>query len=439
MLKKLIQDWQGGFMRTGIHLLFFLILFTIFSVSFFGSTVYADHTPWKHPPKKPGLPGYNKACDIFNGYIGTPYEKQAGTGKKESVDSVGIPGMGQLVGQTPEQIKEINKNSFGNRGVTPDCLNHTHYGYPINPGEPGYVDINIPPSSYGRPPNPRDNSSGQYMGSGCDSRQDMSRSNYNKSWESGSCIELPFNGGSIDEGKPCCINTTKDGYRMEFGESGYVVQAFAAKACTEGNRMGMPPGMPTFADRNKQLCDWVKNNSSVPLPHTIKISDDPVERAKIARETAEKAFEAAKAAKLEAEQKLADAETALEKAKENEKAAIDDQKQVVITYKKELEEAENQFNEADAAFMAASRDLQDLEQKLASARTEVTENETAKQGAEQALRQAENEVRRIKGEPELPVVGGSYMGQPGLPVVGGSYMGQPGLPVVGGSYQGPPQ
>jgi hypothetical protein len=144
----------------------------------------------------------------------------------------------------------------------------------------------------------------------------------------------------------------------------------------------------------------------------ISPGDNPVEAAKRRREEAERILEVARAAKLEAEQKLADAETALEKAKADEKAAIDDRNQIVITYKNELKVAEQQFNKADAAFMAATRDLQELEQKLASARAEVTENETAKQGAEQALRQAENEVRRIKGEPELPVVGGSYMGQP---------------------------
>jgi hypothetical protein len=157
----------------------------------------------------------------------------------------------------------------------------------------------------------------------------------------------------------------------------------------------------------------------------ISPGDNPVEAAKRRREEAERILEVARAAKLEAEQKLADAETALEKAKADEKAAIDDRNQIVITYKKELEVAEQQFNTADAAFMAATRDLQELEQKLASARTDVTENETAKQGAERALFVAENKVRRIKGQPELPVVGGSYTGQPGLPVVGGSYQAPP--------------
>ena len=81
----------------------------------------------------------------------------------------------------------------------------------------------------------------------------------------------------------------------------------------------------------------------------------------------------------------------------------------------------------------------ELENKLNTVKNTYKEAEKTTRGAERALFVAENKVRRIKGQAELPVVGGSYMGQPGLPVVGGSYMGQPGLPVVGGSYQGPPQ
>lgn len=175
-------------------------------------------------------------------------------------------------------------------------------------------------------------------------------------------------------------------------------------------------------------------------------SDDPVEAAKQAKELAEQnvttattELETAKAARLAAEQNLADAKTALEKAEQDLKKAIADKDAELQVAEKAVEDAKQLLADAQAALGSANNKLKELNEQLAIAKTEVTKTQTTKQGVERALFVAENKVRRIKGQSELPVVGGSYMGQPGLPVVGGSYMGQPGLPVVGGSYQGPPQ
>ena len=89
----------------------FIILFTIFSISFFISSTYADHTPHKHKPRKPGLPGYNEACDNASG--------------KGS-----FRGATPLVGQLDPKVDER-----GN--PTEKCINFTRYGYPIESGEPG--------------------------------------------------------------------------------------------------------------------------------------------------------------------------------------------------------------------------------------------------------------------------------------------------------------
>ena len=194
--------------------------------------------------------------------------------------------------------------------------------------------------------------------------------------------------------------------------------------------------------RTKSDCDLIANPPDLgPLPKA-----DPLAAARRAKELAQKnvttsqtELETAKAARLAAEQKLADAKTALEQAeKDLEKAKADKDAELQVA-EKAVEDAKQLLADAAAALGSVNNKLKELEQQLANAKTEVTKTQTTKQGAERALFVAENKVRRIKGQAELPVVGGSYMGQPGLPVVGGSYMGQPGLPVVGGSYQGPPQ
>ena len=127
-------------MKTCIRSPFFLILLAIFSILFFGTTAYADHTPHKHKPRKAGLPGYNQACDNVNG---------------------SFRGNTPKVGQLDPTVDERGR-------PTEQCINFTRYGYPINPGEPGYIDRNVSPSIFGKPPNEQG-----YGGISCDSRQDQ--------------------------------------------------------------------------------------------------------------------------------------------------------------------------------------------------------------------------------------------------------------------------
>ena len=181
-------------------------------------------------------------------------------------------------------------------------------------------------------------------------------------------------------------------------------------------------------------------------PIDVPPSNDPVEAAKKAKELAEQNvttattdLDEAKAARLAAEQKLADAKTALEKAEQALKDAIAKKDKKLQVAEKAVEDAKQRLADAKSAWITAKNELMELENKLNTVKNTYKEAEKTTRGAERALFVAENNVRKLKGQSELPVVGGSYMGQPGLPVVGGSYMGQPGLPVVGGSYQGPPQ
>jgi hypothetical protein len=232
---------------------------------------------------------------------------------------------------------------------------------------------------------------------------------------------------------------TKPDSRGVFRFGGYISHEIS-ELCKDDTLMpnSQKRKSPTF----KSDCDLIANPPDLgPLPKA-----DPVAAARRAKElaqqnvtTSQTELETAKAARLAAEQKLADAKTALEQAeKDLEKAKADKDAELQVA-EKAVEDAKQLLADAEAALGSVNSKLQELEQQLANAKTEVTKTQTTKQGAERALFVAENKVRRIKGQAELPVVGGSYMGQPRLPVVGGSYMGQPGLPVVGGSYQGPPQ
>jgi hypothetical protein len=200
-------------MRSFIRSLF-VIIFAIFSISFFISSTYADHTAHKNKPRKPGLPGYNEACDNASG--------------KGS-----FRGATPLVGQLDPKVDER-----GN--PTEQCINFTRYGYPIESGDPGYINRNAPPSSFGRPPR-----EGNQYSIACDYRQDTSPYG-NNTWESGSCID--------DTGKPCCtINTTLEGYPIGPGEAGYVIQKNDRDTCAGiDNR---PPFMRRGPlESNQKIC-----------------------------------------------------------------------------------------------------------------------------------------------------------------------------------------
>ena len=253
------------------------------------SLAYADHTPHAHKPRKAGLPGYNEACDNINGSF------RAAT---------------PLVGQLDPTVDEKGR-------PTEQCINFTRYGYPINPGEPGYIDRNVPPSSFGRPP--RD--SGQYS-IACDSRQDTSPYG-NNTWKSGSCVD--------DAGRPCCINQTLEGYPIKIGDPRYVIQDFQREQCK--NLDNLPPSMRDRPEI-KQVCDLIAQESSTPPPGSPVTgpSDSPAQaelaRATAARQEAEQqvnnaqtALASATAAQMTAEQQLATAQVTLASAAEALQAA----------------------------------------------------------------------------------------------------------------------
>jgi hypothetical protein len=394
-------------MKTFIRSPFFLILLAIFSILFFGTTAYADHTPHKHKPRKPGLPGYNKACDPMNGFIGTQYERAQGTGKNESADAVGIPGRSQLVGQTTDQINKVSR--FGNRGIVPDCINHTKYGYPINLGEPGYVDVNNPdPIPYDGP---------GYKGIRCDSRQDQSTSG-NNTWESGSCID--------DKGKSCCVNTTLAGYPLPPGEAGYVIQQFDRDACA-----GIDNRPPFIRDMqplepNQKICDLIEaeksgtSSSSDAVGGTIRGGQDfspgqselaIAKNAKLIAEqqitTAQTELDTAKAAELAAEQQLATAKEALVSATTAEQEAlqaVQDEEELFAKKIKEQAEKiaaiEDARKEAEAAAKEEAR-LAKIEKDKQEAERIKVENERlaalekAREEAAEAARLAAEETKKL--------------------------------------------
>jgi hypothetical protein len=148
-------------------------------------------------------------------------------------------------------------------------------------------------------------------------------------------------------------------------------------------------------------------------------SQSPLEAAKRAKQEAEKqvttaqsALEQANAARLAAEEQLASAQTALETATAAEKAALAANAEQLQVAEQAQKDAEQQLASAQTTLDAANTKLQELEQQIADARTKVADANEAKRLAEQALAKAVNEVRQIKGEPALPVVGGKYSGPP---------------------------
>jgi hypothetical protein len=128
--------------------------------------------------------------------------------------------------------------------------------------------------------------------------------------------------------------------------------------------------------------------------------------------TAQSALEQANAARVVAEQQLASAQTALETATLAEQAALEANAEQLQVAEQAQKDAEQQLASAQTTLDSANTKLQELEQQIADARTKIADANEAKRLAEQALAKAVNEVRQIKGEPALPVVGGDYSGPP---------------------------
>jgi hypothetical protein len=129
--------------------------------------------------------------------------------------------------------------------------------------------------------------------------------------------------------------------------------------------------------------------------------------------TAQSALEQANAARVAAEEQLASAQTALKTATAAEQAALEANAEQLQVAEQAQKDAEQQLASAQTTLDSVNTKLQELEQQIADARTKVAEANDAKRLAEQALAKAVNEVRKIKGEPALPVVGGDYSGPPG--------------------------
>jgi hypothetical protein len=371
-------------MKTCIRSQFFLMLLAVFSILFFGTTAYADHTPHKHKPRKAGLPGYNQACDNVNG---------------------SFRGNTPKVGQLDPTVDERGR-------PTEQCINFTRYGYPINPGEPGYIDRNVSPSNFGKPPNEQG-----YGGISCDSRQDQSATG-NNTWESGSCID--------DSGRPCCVNKTLAGYPLPPGEAGYVIQQFDRDACA-----GIDNRPPFIRDMqplepNQKICDLIEaeksgtSSSSDAVGGTIRGGQDfspgqsklaIAKNAKLTAEqqitTAQTELDTAKVAELAAEQQLATAKEALVSATTAEQEAlqaVQDEEELFAKKIKEQAEKiaaiEDARKEAEAAAKEEAR-LAKIEKDKQEAERIKVENERlaalekAREEAAEAARLAAEETKKL--------------------------------------------
>jgi hypothetical protein len=157
-----------------------------------------------------------------------------------------------------------------------------------------------------------------------------------------------------------------------------------------------------------------------PPGQSLSPSQSALEAAKRAKQeaeqqvtTAQSALEQANAARVAAEEQLASAQTALETATAAEQAALAANAEQLQVAEQAQTDAEQQLANAQTTLDAANTKLQELEQQIADARTKVADANDAKRLAEQALAKAVNEVRKIKGIPALPVVGGDYSGPAG--------------------------
>ena len=370
-------DWQGGFMQTILRTPFFLILFTIFSVSFSVSSATGQALGQTFMTYQPP----DIACERAGAWA--PVDNKGNAIKQGNPPRVnwGVFTC-EVAGPGPGEAGKFN-------GVSerPDAS----YRYVFaNPGNP----------------------------------------------DTGNVVGLPGDGDASYNFETGVWTTTagqfKDGVSIG-GSSGITppTPTPGVPPVINGAYQGQP-GLPVVSG----------SYQGQPIPP----SDNPLEAAIQAKELAEQNvttattdLDEAKAARLAAEQKLADAKTALEKAEQDLEKAIADKDAELQVAEKAVEDARQILADAKSAWVTAKNEVMELENKLNTVKNTYKEAEKTTRGAERALFVAENNVRRLKGQSELPVVGGSYMEQPGLPVVGGSYMGQSGLPVVGGSYQGPPQ
>ena len=402
MFKKLIQYWQGGIMKTILRTPFFLILFTIFSVSFSVSSATGQTLPVVDG-------SYQVMVKEYSG-LRVQFEQQSQIGNQVMIDQI----VKQMAPLKLEIEKFLQEQSSG--GTTPPPGNTT-------PGIPPVIN-------------------GSYM-------QQMAEIEA-MSKEIGDL----FRAGKPDEGQK---KEMEQQIKKENAIVGEMIRLYGNNLSTELKNFALNIDASFKAyQRQAELSRLVieeRNRLGEPsvgppgvTPPDGPPSNDPVEAAKKAKELAEQnvntattELDEAKAARLAAEQKLADAKTALEKAEQDLEKAIADKDAELQVAEKAVEDAKQILADAKSAWVTAKNELMELENKLNTVKNTYKEAEKTTRGAERALFVAENNVRRLKGQSELPVVGGSYMGQPGLPVVGGSYMGQPGLPVVGGSYQGPPQ
>jgi hypothetical protein len=164
----------------------------------------------------------------------------------------------------------------------------------------------------------------------------------------------------------------------------------------------------------------VQGTYGSPPGQGLSPSQSALEAAKRAKQeaeqqvsTAQSALEQANAAKVAAEEQLASAQTALETATAAEQAALAANAEQLQVAEQAQKDAEQQLASAQTTLDSANTKLQELEQQIADARTTVADANEAKRLAEQSLAKAVNEVRKIKGEPALPVVGGDYSGPPG--------------------------
>ena len=345
-----MKTLQEKIMRLFIRSSFFLIIFSVLTTLYFVTSAYADHTPHAHKPRKPGLPGYNEACDNINGSF------RANT---------------PLVGQLDPTVDEKGR-------PTEQCINFTRYGYPINPGEPGYIDRNVPPSTFGRPPRDSD----QYS-IACDSRQDTSPYG-NNTWESGSCVD--------DAGRPCCINQTLEGYPIKIGEPGYVIQDFQREQCKN------PDSLPRFirdSPEFKQVCDLIAQEGSTPQPGSpVTGPGGSPAQAELARTTA---------ARQELEQQLNNAQATLsevEEAKgaaERQLAAAQDALASATAALQAAEQAVQQETEQQAADLAiAEQAVQDAQQQLELVNTEVMTADSALVALQDQIANAEAKLASLK-------------------------------------------
>jgi hypothetical protein len=166
----------------------------------------------------------------------------------------------------------------------------------------------------------------------------------------------------------------------------------------------------------------VQGTYGSPPGQGLSPSQSALEAAKRAKQdaeqqvtTAQSALEQANAARLAAEGQLASAQTALETATAAEQAALAANAEQLQVAEQAQKDAEQQLASAQTTLDSANTKLQELEQQIADARTKVAGANEAKRLAEQALAKAVNDVRKIKGEPALPVVGGDYQNpQPGI-------------------------